>query len=278
MHEWLQTGPITGQVLAVFARTCDLLLPQGEVVALVPPDVGNGPFNVVVPEPAELWAFLEPGAAATLTSESISAGGLTVALGQASIWEPRPDWERWRAYRLTILSRLGSVRATCLAVQNGPPSYGKSLLALLNPPAGPLSPSQQVAREALRELEAGWAGDSVRLREGTGRLAGLGAGLTPSGDDLLVGVMLWAWLAHPTPAALGREIVAAAAGRTTVLSAAFLRAAARGECSDPWHALLETLATGQEITAATRGILAHGATSGADALAGFLWAGALPPV
>jgi hypothetical protein len=134
-----------------------------------------------------------------------------------------------------------------------------------------------VARRGAEVLRAGWDGDGERLQEGVTGLAGLGGGLTPAGDDFLSGAMLWAWLAYPTPASLGRAIVETAAPRTTTLSAALLRAAAQGECSAPWHALLAALGaeadTGQEarIAAATGEILAHGATSGADTLAGFLY-------
>jgi len=83
------------------------------------------------------------------------------------------------------------------------------------------------------------------------------------------------WLAHPTPRSLCRALVEAAAPRTTTLSAAFLRAAAQGEWSAAWHVLLAALNEGTEveITAAVQDVLAHGATSGADALAGFLWIG-----
>ena len=61
--------------------------------------------------------------------------------------------------------------------------------------------------------------------------------------------------------------------RTTTLSGAFLRAAARGECSVSWHNLLGALGDGVEIRVATAAseVMAHGATSGADSLAGFLF-------
>jgi hypothetical protein len=85
--------------------------------------------------------------------------------------------------------------------------------------------------------------------------------------------MLWAWVAHPTPATFCSEMVQVAAPRTTTLSAAFLRSAARGECSPAWHQLLAALVkTDSDLTASIRDVLAHGATSGADTLAGFLYA------
>jgi hypothetical protein len=150
-----------------------------------------------------------------------------------------------------------------------------SLLDLLvgSPPSGPTSVSLAAARRASRLLHRGLAGDEVALQAGAAQLAGLGSGLTPAGDDFLAGLMLWAWLAHPTPDAFCQQLLSVAAPRTTTLSAAFLRAAGRGECSAPWHHLLAALVTGQEasLAAALSQALAHGQTSGADTLAGFLW-------
>ncbi|MBI4769095.1 MAG: DUF2877 domain-containing protein [Chloroflexi bacterium] len=139
-----------------------------------------------------------------------------------------------------------------------------------------------VGAEALaRGLRSG-AGEA--LREGARLLAGVGGGLTPAGDDFIVGAMLAAWAGLAGPGAESRcpAIVEAAAPLTTALSAAFLRAAARGECSEQWHTLFESLAVGQigdwrlEIGDWTPcveigGVLAVGHTSGADALAGLLW-------
>jgi hypothetical protein len=65
--------------------------------------------------------------------------------------------------------------------------------------------------------------------------------------------------------------VVGAAGRTTTLSAAWLRSAAVGEAGEPWHRLVDAAGLGDEpgLRSAIRQILAAGHTSGADALAGF---------
>jgi len=36
------------QVLGVFEHACNLVTPDSDVVALVVPDIGNGPFNIVI--------------------------------------------------------------------------------------------------------------------------------------------------------------------------------------------------------------------------------------
>jgi hypothetical protein len=243
------------------------------VIALVTPEIGDGPLNIVLDGNGWNLGTIEAGTPARTDGERLRVGGLVVDLGQAEVWEPRPDWAALRRRHAAIGARVPALRAVSL----GHAPEG-SLLALLDGGSSEDAPREAIlaaARSAVDALEAGWAGDLARLPEGAARLAGLGGGLTPGGDDFLCGAMLWAWLAHPEPRSFCGAIVETAAPRTTTLSAAFLQAAAQGECSAAWHALLNALAQGDDsgVSRAALDVLAHGATSGADALAGFLWAG-----
>ncbi|MDR7554243.1 MAG: DUF2877 domain-containing protein [Armatimonadota bacterium] len=108
-------------------------------------------------------------------------------------------------------------------------------------------------------------------------VAGLGPGLTPSGDDLLCGVMLatWVWptLAGAEHAAEVRARIATAARpRTTRVGAAYLLAAQRGWAPRPWHRLARALDNAPAARAAALQVVAIGETSGADGLTGFCWA------
>ena len=295
--DWLEQGSTEGQVLAVFRRACLLKLPGDRVVALVLPEIGNGPLNVVVENPDSspsrdggcVFAYAKPGMAAGLGSRRLTIGGMEISLGRAGLWEPCPDWDLLRQKRGYIEGRLRRLRA--MALQTAPQdsllvhlSNRRSGQRGLEPPdatrrtgAGAKPPSVGMAavREALECLEAGWAGDCAALQAGGKLLAGLGGGLTPAGDDFLMGAMLWAWLAHPEYQAFSRRLLGAAAARTTTLSAALLRSAAGGECGVAWHDLLAALAAGSEeqLAEAVTGVLSFGHSSGADALAGFAWMG-----
>ena len=267
----MEGGQFAGQVLAGFDRACDLVTDDGDVVALVVPRVGDGPFNIVVNGTAGCFARIAADTRVSLDKGRLWVGELGVDLTSAVVWDPRPDWDALRARRGGIAHQLPLLRALCLRE-----ALAGSLLALFTdtlPDGAPTRIVLSTAQEAARALQAGRAGDLERLREGTARLAGLGSGLTPAGDDFLTGAMLRAWLDHPTPDPLCLVMVEVATPRTTTLSAAFLQAAARGECSAPWHALLAALSEGVDasITAAVQKVLTHGATSGADALAGFLY-------
>jgi hypothetical protein len=119
-------------------------------------------------------------------------------------------------------------------------------------------------------------GDRSGIRENAALLAGLGPGLTPAGDDYLVGLMaglrVWPGSCGVSPEEACPIILEATEGRTTLLSRAFLRSAKEGLFGENWHELLAALARGDAIGVqrAARRILSSGATSGADALAGFM--------
>ena len=131
----------------------------------------------------------------------------------------------------------------------------------------------EAARRPIAALQAGITrGDPALCRSGTHGLAGLGFGLTPAGDDFLLGAMVAIWSAFPSgeAAALAGSIAVASAPLTTRLSAAWLQAAARGEVAAPWHDLLAgvTARSRERVLSAAERILDMGHTSGADALAG----------
>ncbi len=115
--------------------------------------------------------------------------------------------------------------------------------------------------------------DETGITDATETLAGFGPGLTPAGDDGLMGILygVWATQAQPDEPLLGR-VVAQARSRTTTLSGAFLVAAAAGEAVQAWHELVEAVGEGEGegVYAAAKGILAIGDSSGACALAGFM--------
>ena len=251
----IRTG---GQVLAVFERACDLVTPRdsalnevtGNVVALVLAEIGNGPLNVVIEGQPGIFAAVESGTPAWTEGSTLSLGNLEIELDCAAVWEPRPDWEELRRHRARIESHLPLLRD--LAQHQAPHD---SLLPLLK-----------------AESDLTGFGKLVRSDLAT-QFAGLGSGLTPAGDDFLMGVMLRAWLSHPEPKPFCEQLAKVAAPCTTTLSAALLRAAARGECNTAWHHLLDALAgeTENVLAAAVGSVLAHGHTSGADTLTGFLW-------
>jgi Protein of unknown function (DUF2877) len=96
-------------------------------------------------------------------------------------------------------------------------------------------------------------------------LVGRGPGLTPAGDDALLGFLLARRALDPVAArADGARVLAAARGRTGAVSLALLRWAARGEGPAPAAALLAALLRGDgpALAPALRALERFGRTTG----------------
>jgi hypothetical protein len=282
--DWLRR-PGPARVLNVFDRACNLVDGQGEVLALVTAPIGLAPFSALV-ETSQAAPFrgLAADSAVSRAPGRLGVGDLALAWANAAPWDPRPDWP---AVRLALAARpalLEHLAAT--APSAAPPG---SLLELFRPPfqpgqsadlqntgAGLEAALWAQARGGASAFSRGLAAPDLDVSlEGVRALAGLGGGLTPAGDDFIVGACLaaWAGLYGNSALALCEAAAAAAASRTTILSGAYLRAAARGECSAYWHDLFAAVCAGgpaSQIDAAVRTLTSVGHTSGADALAGFL--------
>jgi hypothetical protein len=117
------------------------------------------------------------------------------------------------------------------------------------------------------------ADDSGALTEQVGAFVGAGPGLTPSGDDVLCGILLGLRLhARVSRAVLDRlwRAVRPRLTTTTSLSAALLTEASQGYAVDPVVRLAETLVAGPAaaVAEALPGVLGIGHSSGPDLLGG----------
>ncbi|MEV0387230.1 DUF2877 domain-containing protein [Nonomuraea sp. NPDC050643] len=199
-------------------------------------------------------------------------GDRVVDLGPLSLsvrrwWDPAPPLGAFDAGRL----------AHAAALLNDPARLGRTTMAGTGragaPPGGPPSPG--LAGNRAVELLAsscakGWLVGVVTAAE---QLMGLGPGLTPSGDDVLAGLLVTlrhlgaavgagraVWLADW----LAATVTFDARTRTTPISATLLHCAARGEASPEVTAVLRGVAGRQALEPALRRLHRLGHTSGAD--------------
>ncbi len=243
------------RVIGRFRRVIDLAIGD-DVVALTTPEIGNGPFHLVLDRlppadflPSRFPLFLEEG--------WLHLGPLALHVDDPPpLWDARPNWKRLRPHPSALLVLQEVVRQ---AAAERPSPFTPYLLGEAMP--------------RLRMLKAAWAVEREALEKTVASLAGWGLGLTPSGDDFIAGMMLalWADCAALTPRAA--FLYRVAAPRTTLLSRAFLRAARDGLADAHWHALLRALAMGEAaaVRRAAEVTLTFGATSGVDMAAGFLF-------
>lgn len=110
-------------------------------------------------------------------------------------------------------------------------------------------------------------------------LIGLGSGLTPSGDDLLVGYLAGLWCAASGKSErvqfasdLGKEVIRLS-GQTTDISRAYLYHAAHGQVSSRLADLAKAICRGENsdrLLTTVRSAMQVGHTSGMDAVTGLL--------
>jgi hypothetical protein len=266
---WLSQR-LEGRVFQAFERSCNLINSQGAILSLVSTELGPGPFAITVEregspriDTLKIWDEVNLFSRVRFSVDQIQIGSIRVDLSKAAIWNPVPAWEAIlpgnlaQTYR--ILSRLLSFHST---------AYDSSKNERFKASTSILLAASMGLSMGLRENDIGQA------RRGAKKIAGLGCGLTPAGDDFLMGFIYSLWSQWDSRKAQdwASELVRAAAPQTTQLSATWLEAAANGQAAEPWHRLVEAMLganTLDQIDAANR-ILATGHTSGSDALTGYV--------
>lgn len=282
-------------VLQVHPDACNLVAEPDYLVALVRPQAGAGPFSIVVDLAERRDGFTEftaEAGRAEVHDGMLILGSLRIRLEGVELWQPRPAWEALR--NSGNLPRWLGPLAELLQVQAPPDSLAEGLEAILGGRSAKDAASGDLGREPphIAASDLGWGvlqaavaggrdlivalaqGDLKSVAGAAGRLAGLGAGLTPAGDDFLVGAMLALWSrADPGWAEqAGRALLQAAGPRTNRISRAWLAAAAAGQAGEAWHALVRAMIDQADpaVRQAAGRIIRQGHTSGADALTGYL--------
>jgi hypothetical protein len=250
VNDWLLNSR-DPRILHVFDHACNLINERREVLSIVTPEIGNGPFNLVVEDEILFSEHLYIESSIAISDNQLTLADLTIDTNNAILWPPRPNWEVLHAKRGNILTQIAS-----LPITNNQPLLPNSLVSTLSSAlANADLPSSLTAAK---------------------QLAGLGQGLTPAGDDFILGAVYAAWIIHPLEmgSVFAQEISNTAVPLTTSLSAAWLKSAGKGEAGILWHEFFDALiaSDGARIQEAMEKILAMGETSGADALAGFIGA------
>ncbi len=239
-------GARSARVHSVFARAVNVVWDDGRLLALQGPGPLLAPFAAAVDDVTLLGA-LRPGMPVAVGPLRLRAPGLALS------WE-RAAW------------------IDC-AVSAGPRIPGPAVLLPPAPHRGHAPGLDSVAGVGARAALADCIGrrDASRLIAGACALLGLGEGLTPAGDDCLVGALAVLHAVDPGPLtrepAVAGAIAEAAEARTTAIGREFVLHALAGRFSEPVLAVLRARSRTESAWAAAR-LAALGATSGADTLGG----------
>ena len=253
----LRAAPASGHVLAVLRTAVYLESDDGAIIGIVGADAPDGPLTVRVPDLPALLIALRDQEGATFHA---TPAALTIADTIHIPWAAIPAWTPT------------------------PP-------AILAPPAARAAAAHTLATLlpahdcGLRIADCGSDEESdpkakiQNLKSAAVRLLGRGPGLTPAGDDVLMGLLaVLHWqarlgvLPQEPVAHLSAAVLAAAPHQTTRLSTRLLVHAATGILYAPALALGTALLAGDPaaVPAPAHRLCAIGHTSGADLAHGLL--------
>jgi hypothetical protein len=266
-----------GRIDAVFQRACNIALADGGMITLLAQNCANIPHGVRLTCSPRFDRLFRRGMPVRLSRDHIGFddGAVVVLLGQTPTWTPalRPgmfDWrgggaEVVRSVERLLRQRVADTRSDLLAATLDFDRGATPLAAC----------AAEIVPRLSRCLRAADADEALRS---LARIIGLGPGLTPAGDDFIVG-----WLAGVTIAARSHTqlgFLDAVCARlhalrqaTTPVSWQHLDDARALTFSERLSDLAVAIAAGvpdDDLIAHIEAQLAVGATSGADAVAGLI--------
>ncbi len=249
--------------------TCDGLL------TIASPDAGGLPNGIQAdlgPDWRAIGLRLGMVVRASDASVRIPDAGLEIRLKTATTWSPRfrslgeGDHDVVRRWP----RRTAPARAIACARASGG-GFGPLLGAdvVPNDVGGFVATARPIVRRLVAALDSGDRGAAAVAATG---LIGLGPGLTPSGDDALVGIEAALHALDSPMAGFLSLALDDVEDRTTALAATLLRHAAAGEFAERLHTLIRALLGPDDgaIAMAIDRATAWGATSGTDSLVGVL--------
>ncbi len=266
----LQAGTVAGRVHSVFHRVVNLQRATGGLFTLAARDVDNAPDTAIVDVPHFDAEGIVAGDAFTSTEDALHIGD-----GVAITWAAAPAWQarlpRYGVLPVRMADQLHAARSLLARTGEAGGRFDRLDGAAICAPQIRAALEQR-STSLLDALAQGRDGDACRHAVS---MIGLGPGLTPSGDDFLVGLFAVLNIAgSPCCGRLngGADVLLHAADATHAISLAALSAAAEGRVRESIATLIESLIHGTPatLTEPLRRVLAIGATSGADIVAGIV--------
>ncbi|MCL4459441.1 MAG: DUF2877 domain-containing protein [Chloroflexi bacterium] len=289
--ETLQAGNFTAEIQGIFDTSFNLVTPQRLLIGVLA-RLNRGPTSLIV-DGLQHWLPKVAEGMRAIRKDScllIPAAGLAISFKEAAVWSGQL---RLTATPADPAKALIHLQDTCgrMGRYNDEPGLGQLLPNVFDYFQGikeeQLHTIAQYALPHLRALQGGMQRmlslsrrrpefQATALTSLASPLIGLGPGLTPSGDDVLTGLMAtmylvathWGWQ-RGVIRAINHSLAAAVEGRTTIVSENQLRYAARGEVAEAvLEVVLAALQARDDLEEKVAALLQVGASSGGDLLLG----------
>ena len=259
---------------------------ENHLISLVGEEIGHGSLNILVNFPTHInltTMGIKVGDVVIRVGESIVVGPIVISTERTKIWKPRKNFKGNLQPIETIMSSLEVLRNVALA-SDYLSGLGE-LIAFTCINGLKVSKTENLGSvahivlphilELLKAIKSGHSHNIIRI---TRHLIGLGPGLTPAADDMLLGLMISMFYISENfteiridTKKINIDIVSPISGQTTIISEEFLREASIGNVNEPIALLMENLLTSEKnIESSVRNVLSLGGTSGADTVFGII--------
>lgn len=283
--------PLTSRVHSVFQRSFNMLDDRGRMLTVANKSMGNLPYGVLV-ELSPGFDFSRTGLAQgeevhiSALSIAIKQARLKIDISRAATWEvdscsrpPRPDPQA-----IAANIELALLVAESRFEEKGLIPFFSNFQGLFDDPPKPPEPGTKLTEYAFEPLTKVISGirrkDQNEVLKGAVRLIGLGIGLTPSGDDILIGcmgtlVLLKGWI---EPADWIRCLTSGLRplikGKTTLVAETYLNYALEGVVSEALaDFIMAVLGQDRELVQkSSQRLMSFGAASGREICLGALLA------
>ena len=269
----------SGKVEAVFDRACNILLDAGGLVTILGHSAGNVAHGIRLRSDQRLDRMFRRGMPVHVGDERVcfDGGTVSVLLSAASTWKPafRLGMSNWDGRSIDAAFLVADFLRD-LALGRG----SEFLAAVLR--AGPrATPLAFRILEILPPLAGAVRSyDRTATLQCVANLIGLGPGLTPAGDDFIVGLLAGLTLSAQTEAQIDYlRAVCCGVGLLSNATTCVSRQHLRDSCALAFSERLSDLCVSIALGAAKPRLVSHvaaqisvGASSGTDAAAGLIFA------
>ena len=264
------------RVIGITSKGVFLLTPNKTVIFLSF-DKYRSPLTITLFETVNEIPNITEGMDLILSTGKINFREVNIEITYttAAIWHPPPPLEASLPLS-QCLDRLTKI-ARGVVIENRELGFRELLEPILNLQSlKSLSQEHSALLSKLHLLQVNLKRNDVDgTEEILNSLLGMGRGLTPSGDDLIIGLLLllnrWGHITFPEydVKKLNQQIVAAAGQRTTTISENLISCAAQGSADERLLNIVDGIFTGEyRLKDCVSLILELGNSSGVDSLVG----------
>lgn len=253
---------------------------NGTLIALQSVEIPKGPLSISIDDSLDFFNFsLNIGDYLNISSKELFIGTSPIKIDSPEVWEPTLEYSP-KLFLNDNKILVKSIKS--IVIINGKSGgLREAVLSAIANKVPDRKDNDSFVSKLLSEVYVDFHSNSiVEAAKKISNLLGYGAGLTPAGDDFLVGVLsvLHSLKYIDKNISKFHEILSAEiienSFRTTMISKVFLDEATQGRFSESFHNVYRALSDEslEELYKACATMISIGHSSGTDGLCGLLWA------